>query len=569
MRRACLLGLFAAAAPWLTGCGAHLHRPLDAAAAESAASELKAAALTDGFAPEVEQAAAMLAEELAVARAWAQQGRDRDLLDILAATAGDEHDPDTEILLHPRCRGRFAGDGWTTLCSKLAVRLAVLGGFEPPVVAAPAKPVRGKPAPAPAGPDALTLQAGKLRGLALAWHGPASDEVRIARAGTEVALRARTAKLARGAGAQELAIAAPRCPARPLHSADEGLAQARMRQVEVCQRREANLQALQQSAGGQLGASATRAWTVHLALAKYDAELARRVAVYEEARAACDPWTGPNVMRGPDGALVRRRDRCDPVRVQQAFAALADVAIGQELVGLDYAALAREGRVIQLESQLAALTELLEAREVGPRGEQPAGTQRGDSSPLALALHQTIEGIDKVKRVTDAFQSAVLALIRETLRVEHAALVTAADHAERRRRVELARVSAQLDEYAALVEGFARLQRLEAAGCTAKALVAAQAQDGCRDDATRVLQAFSNAWTLGRSAQREADVLDLAVRHEASIDRSRAAMAMREVHLVAGVAELVKFNSGGIQAETLALLIVNAVGFGVVAGGVY
>jgi hypothetical protein len=64
-------------------------------------------------------------------------------------------------------------------------------------------------------------------------------------------------------------------------------------------------------------------------------------------------------------------------------------------------------------------------------------------------------------------------------------------------------------------------------------------------------------------------VLDLAVRHEASIDRSRAAMAMREVYLAAGVAELVKFNNGGIKPETLALLIVNAVGFGVVAGGVY
>jgi hypothetical protein len=92
----------------------------------------------------------MLKEELEVARAWAQQGRDRDLLDVLAATASDEHDPDTEILLHPRCRQRFAGDGWTTLCSKLARRLAVVGGFEP--AARPCGPGRaGQAGPRQAG----------------------------------------------------------------------------------------------------------------------------------------------------------------------------------------------------------------------------------------------------------------------------------------------------------------------------------------------------------------------------------------------------------------------------------
>ena len=543
----------------VAGCGAHLHRPQDAASAEGAAGELKAAQLTDGFAPEVEQAGTMLKEELEVARAWAQQGRDRDLLDVLAATASDEHDPDTEILLHPRCRQRFAGDGWTTLCSKLARRLAVVGGFEPDAAAAAAsKPVRGKPAP-PAPPDRTTLLAGTLRGLALAWHGPHSDEQQIARAGTDLGLRARGVKLSSGPGVQDLAIAAPRCPSRPFFSADPGLAEVGRRHAELCKRREANLQAVQRHAGGQLGAQATKALAVHAALIKYDAELARRVGIYEASRRPC----------GASRLLPSTVGVCDPVQVQRSFAALSDVEMGRELVALDYAALAREGRAMQLAAQLAALTDLIEAREIDRRGEQPAGTVAGDSSPLALALHQTIDGIDRVKQVTDAFQVAVLTLIRETLRVEHAALVAAANHAERRRRIELARLSGQLDEYAQLVEAFARLGRLEAAGCTGKPLVAVQAQDACRDDATRVLQALSNAWTLGRFAQREADVLDLAVRHEASIDRSRAAMAMREVYLAAGVAELVKFNNGGIKPETLALLIVNAVGFGVVAGGVY
>ena len=84
-----------------------------------------------------------------------------------------------------------------------------------------------------------------------------------------------------------------------------------------------------------------------------------------------------------------------------------------------------------------------------------------------------------------------------------------------------------------------------------------------------MLLAYSNAWTLGRAGQQQADVLELGVRHEASIDRSRAAMAVREVYLAAGVAELARFSRGGIKPEALAQIIVSAVGFGVVAGGVY
>lgn len=548
------LSLAAAAA----GCGAHLHRPQDAASAEQAASELKEARLTDGFAPEFVQAAKMLEEELAVARAWAQQGRDRDLLDVLSATAIDEHDPEAEILLATSCRGRFKADGWTLLCSKLARRLALVGGLEVPAAAAPEpKPARGKPAPTtPRPPDAWTLLSGKLRGLAIAWRGPNSDEAQIARVGTEFGLKARTRGTEAASATVTAAVNTPRCPARPIVTPDAALADVARRYAGLCTARRANLLAVQATAGGELGAQATRALAVHDALVAYDVELARRLSVYEAARLACvgDPAA---------------RTACDPHQVKLAFSALGDIPAAQGLAKYGYEALAREGRLLQLGAQIAALDHLIETRQLARRGEPPAGAIRGDATPLALALHQTIEGIERIKAVTDAFELTVLALIRETLRIEHAALGMATKHAERRRRIELARLSAQLDETALLVEAFARLQRLAAAGCTDRPLLAAQAADPCRDDTTRVLQALSNAWTLGRAGQRQAEVLELAVRHEASIDRSRAAMAMREVHLAAGVAELVKFNQGGIQPEVLALLIVNAVGFGVVAAGVY
>ena len=175
----------------------------------------------------------------------------------------------------------------------------------------------------------------------------------------------------------------------------------------------------------------------------------------------------------------------------------------------------------------------------------------------------------EVEVAVDAFHLAVLTLIRETLRVERAALEAAIGHAERRRRIDIAKLAAQLDEYSQLIAAYADLQRAERAGCGARPLIEAQAQDGCRDETTRMLLAYSNAWTLGRAGQQQADVLELGVHHEASIDRSRAAMAVREVYLAAGVAELAKFNHGGIRPEALAQIIVSAVGFGVVAGGVY
>ena len=137
-----LLSVLSALSVLAPGCGAHLHRPHDAAAADQAEVELKGARLTEGFAPELAQAAEMLTQELAAARAWAQTGRDRDLLDVLSATAADEGDPETEILLHPRCLGRFKGDGWATMCSKLARRVELLGGLSLPFgqVVSEAKP---------------------------------------------------------------------------------------------------------------------------------------------------------------------------------------------------------------------------------------------------------------------------------------------------------------------------------------------------------------------------------------------------------------------------------------------
>ena len=184
-------------------------------------------------------------------------------------------------------------------------------------------------------------------------------------------------------------------------------------------------------------------------------------------------------------------------------------------------------------------------------------------------LQETIEGIERIHAAIKDFDLGVLALLRETLRVERTALAEAQAYAERRVRLDRVKLAAQLDEAALLTEALVALHKLELAGCTKQGLVAAHDAKACRDDLTRGLVAFGNAWTVGRAAQRQTDVLDLGTRHDASLARSRAAMAVREVYLVAGVAELVKYNKGGLAPEALAQIIVQAVGFAVVAGGVY
>lgn len=569
----------------LPACGAHLHRPHDAAAAEQAEVELKGARLTEGFAPELAQAAEMLTQELAAARAWAQTGRDRDLLDVLSATAVDENDPETEILLHPRCRGRFKGDGWSTLCSKLTRRIEMLGGLTLPLgqvvaseVKPPAKAGRKDVARASTAPDPLVQLLGELRRQMRAWHGPQSDAARLAKAGTDFVVMARAAGLSAGSSP------APRCPdtpARPgvARSPEVDAEAARVR--GLCTERRNNLVALKTAScagvagctGGLLARQAEAVLAVHDALALHDGELARRLDAYAAARGPCET-TGPSgqvhATAAPSSAGPAGPVTCDATQVDRAFAAIGQIPTPALLEARGFGVLVRQGRAIQLGEQIAALDQLIEAREDRP--DPTVRPSRGGatlSPALARALHGTIEGIDRVQRVADAFEMAVLTLIRETLRVERAALDGAIGHAERRRRIDVAKLAAQLDEYTQLIAAYIDLQRAERAGCAARPIVEVQAQDGCRDETTRMLLAYSNAWTLGRAGQQQADVLELGVRHEASIDRSRAAMAVREVYLAAGVAELAKFNRGGIRPEVLAQIIVSAVGFGVVAGGVY
>ncbi len=576
-----------ALATGVPACGAHLHRERDAESSQQAQTELKAARLTEGFAPELQQASAMLEQELALARTWAQTGRDRDLLDVLSATATDENDPETEILMHPRCRGRFKADGWTTLCSKLSRRIAELGGLTLPL--APAVPTSEPPASGrprkepsrPAGPDPILGLLAELHGQRRAWSGPQSDASRLAKAGTDLVVGARAM------GLSETTVPLPRCPAAPPAPGvqlDPAIVAGLKRVHGLCGDRRRNLGALfkvgcagvAECNGGRLGATAAAAATVHDALLAHDAELSRRLDAYAAARRPCEA-TGPSghvlaaSTTGPSGQVTAGPvgpANCDPAQVQRAFAALDEIPTHPALTAQDYTALAREGRAIQLREQLAALGALIQTRSGGGPPRAPASAMKV-SPALARALHGTVAGIQSVEAVVDAFEVAVLSLIRETLRVEASALASAIGHAERRRRIDLARITAQLDEYTLLVSAYADLQRLERSGCALKPFVEAQQQQGCRDETTRMLLAYSNAWTLGRSAQQQADVLDLGVRHEASIDRSRAAMAVREVYLIAGVAELAKFTRGGFQPEALAQIIVSAVGFGIVAGGVY
>lgn len=587
------------------GCGAHLHRPSDAASAEGADTELKAAQLVDGFAGELGQSAAIAADELEAARAWAVASRDRDLLDVLAAT--DEADPDTERLLHPRCRGRFTGDGWPTLCSKIGARLQELTGANLPAPEgappAAARPRRGPEPPAPTADPAADLLR-ELRRVQHHFKGPASGEARLGRAISEYNLGARALHLG------GLAAPAPTCPTLDLHAIPAELRGAHDRLRVRCGERRASLrQVVERAPASELGAAAERALAVHDALVQHHDDLARRLFAYDVARRPCTEGPAPTLLplstgaaaappaSAPPASAPRPAARapvlglplgaglldhgrwlqvaapaplpaCDEPALRERLVALGGAYAGPALARFDLAPLGRLGRLYQLEEQLAALDALIEERQLRPTRADTPPAALGKAPPYARVIHQTIEGIDRVQQVIDAFEITVLTLLRETLRVERDDLLAARAHAERRVRIELARIGAQLDEATLLLDAMTRLGALGRAGCTQQPLAAAHEAPRCRDELTKVLIAFAGAWTLGRAAQKQADALDLATRHDASVARSRSAMALRQVLLAAGVAELVKFNRGGISPEALAQLIVSAVGFATVTGAV-
>ncbi|MBZ5709833.1 hypothetical protein [Nannocystis pusilla] len=712
------------------GCGLHLHRPRDAASAEGADGELKAARLVDGFAEELGQSQTMLTEEVAAAQAWAEVGRNRDLLDILGARG--ETDPEIAVLYFTRCRARFKGDGWTTLCSKISTRLHALTGHAFPLSDPPA-PVSGSKtrAPVAAGPDPAADLLRELRTLQRHWKGPDSAESRLARAVNEHQLAARALRL----GSAD--AAGPGCPVldRPGHA--PVLQASSDRQGRLCDERRANLQALRDRVvcngpacgPSELGGLVGQLLDVHDALRQHNDELARRLHAYEAAKQACaapepqtgklkpipppplrrppaspdpatpglssepgktaqpapapdrpasvaaasvpstmssgtglpshvstdmpfgagseehgrlnlsaltgpigqaalfpgagllgQPWAALAPAAGPDpaapastsptpaarapatttagaaslpqgpaptagstgtatnasspGALDVTSGGCDDAVLQARFAELAEVPIPPLLVTHDLRPLAELGRRQQLAEQLAAVDALIEARQLRARrkaaaDDDPRAAEALASAPrFARIVHTTIAGIDRLEQTVSTLELAVLALIRETLRVEHDALVEAIALAERRLRLARAKLAAQLDEAVFLMEAHAGLARLERAGCTLQALMPAYEAGKCRDELTKSLVAYGNAWTLGRANEKRADVLDLGVRHDASILRSRAAMALRQVYLAAGVTELVRFTRGGMAPEALAQLIVSTVGFGVLAGAV-
>ncbi|MCY1006352.1 hypothetical protein OV079_12425 [Nannocystis pusilla] len=282
--------LFFAAA---LGCGLHLHRPRDAATAEGADGELKASRLVDGFTEELAQSQAMLTDEVAAAQAWAEVGRDRDLLDILGARG--EADPDVQVLFFTRCRARFKGDGWTTFCSKISTRLHALVGHAFPLAEAPA-PVVGRPKspPAPA-PDPAADLLRELRTLQRHWKGPDSGESRLARAVNEHQMAARALHL----GSAD--AAGPGCPALEQPGTSPVLQASRDRQRRLCMDRRDDLAALRERvvcngpacAPSELGAQVDQLLAVHDALQQHHEELSRRLFAYEAAKQPCSALEPP------------------------------------------------------------------------------------------------------------------------------------------------------------------------------------------------------------------------------------------------------------------------------------
>jgi len=79
---------------------------------------------------------------------------------------------------------------------------------------------------------------------------------------------------------------------------------------------------------------------------------------------------------------------------------------------------------------------------------------------------------------------------------------------------------------------------------------------------------YANAWSVGRLAEKETDVLLIGERHSAALDSSENAVKQWENLIGTPLAQLETLHGSGITTAEITALV-NALGLGAIAGGVY
>jgi len=108
--------------------------------------------------------------------------------------------------------------------------------------------------------------------------------------------------------------------------------------------------------------------------------------------------------------------------------------------------------------------------------------------------------IDRARMYVDVHDPRVLRVLRVAMGEAQAGISVALGHAERRLQIERMKLGAMLEEYSSLLFAYARLRKLEVAGCTIKSLTNAQSVPSCSDDTTRALIEFGDATLLAKHA---------------------------------------------------------------------
>ena len=264
----------------------------------------------------------------------------------------------------------------------------------------------------------------------------------------------------------------------------------------------------------------------------------------------------------PTGPSQAARDEANKLldNVRGAAKSLEDVAA---LLGVKALS---EDRLTQLDTVIGALQGgTLDPKTYG------ADTRRALSALSALPAFAD-SALDLASQ-QQAPPLASLILAKELQQVRLAAADRQAMRAEQRLSLLEQRMNGYRDEIMAILEARQRLALASGGapgGLTSSAVEAfsTAVPANARVQLLRSVTAFADSFSLGGAAAADADYRLVALEYDKSLDRSEDAVKEWERLIAVPIDRLIAFYGSGIKAETVAAIMTQALGLGLIGAGV-
>ncbi|UCF67765.1 MAG: hypothetical protein JSV80_00210 [Acidobacteriota bacterium] len=507
---------FIVVAAWLgsAGCATHLHRASDFQLAVEARAAFETARLSEAGAIEREQLAGMLERELAAVRTHTLALRDAELVAILESEQALGDDGRLACGIETRSQ-QIAG-------ARYREYLAVLIGK--------VEPARRAMISAQQQYQRLTV-AGTVRPAGLTCPLSPAARAAIEEADLDAALRAVITEYGQQCGAYLAALddlgaelvppeegLADRCPLAETDFPSPLLADLLSILEQARQATEAFDRAL-----GELRGRYARARREHR-----QAETSRAPVLRTEARAALEELAA---IGGP----------------------LADASSLLRSVGLEELSHGAIEALVEAQLELVSLLLAISAEEPGS-GDPSADRE----TAFAIELLRLIPAIEEeIQAGFSRPRLQTLVFEAELLRARLEAAGRQRTLAQARQRLLMSEKAALVAELELLVEAGKHLARYRASPGACPpigSLVAAfsDASPACREQLLLALALYAHSWSTARTSEEQLDYELIALRHEAALDSSEAALAQWEVLIGLPLMQLVAYHKSGLEPDDIA-----------------